>query len=135
MAKIAFTNASLTVNGVDLSDHVQSVNLNYSAEELDSTAMGDDTRINLGGLKNWSFDVTFYQDYAASKVDATLFGIVGTQVVVILIPVNATVTATNPSYTGTALVSSYNPLGNSVGDFAVTPVTFNSAGTLARATS
>ena len=135
MAVFVFTNASLTVNGVDLSDHVQSVTLNYEAELQDDTVMGDTTRSNIGGLKNWSMDVQFVQDFAASKVDATLFSIVGSAVTVILIPVNATVTATNPSYTGTGIIGSYSPLGNSVGDLAVSPVTIAPAGTLTRAES
>lgn len=135
MAKFVFTDASLVINSVDLSDHVQSVTLNYEAELQDDTTMGDDTRTNLGGLKNWSMDVQFAQDFAANEVDATLFSIVGTAVTCVLKPTSGAVSSTNPSYTGSGIIASYNPLGNSVGDLATAPVTIAPAGTLARATS
>ena len=135
MAKFVFTDASLVINSVDLSDHVKSVTLNYEAELQDDTCMGDDTRTNLGGLKNWSIDVEFSQDYAASEVDATLFGIVGTAVTCVLKPTSGAVSSNNPSYTGSGIIGSYSPLGNSVGDLATAPVTISPAGTLTRATS
>ena len=136
MTKLVLTDAFLSIGGNDLSAHVQSVSLNYEAEEQDSTTMGVDTREALGGLKNWSMDVTFAQDFASGTVDAAMFSIVGTQVAVILRAVNTGgVSTTNPNYTGTGLISSYNPIGNSIGDFAVAPVTIKAAGTLTRATS
>ena len=135
MAKFVLTNAFVSIAGTDLSDHVESVALNYEAEGQDATSMSDLTRIMLGGLKNWSIDVNFRQDFASSSVDDTLFSIVGTQVTVIVRPDAGSVSTTNPNFTGTALVQSYNPLGNSVGDVAAAPVTLMSAGTLSRATS
>ena len=135
MAKFVLTDASLVINSVDLSDHVRSVTVNYEAELQDDTTMGDDTRTNLGGLKNWSMDVEFTQDYAASEVDTTIFGIVGTSVPIVLKPTSGAVSATNPSYSANGVIGSYSPIGNSVGDLAVAPVTIASAGTLTRATS
>ena len=135
MAKFVLTDASLVINSVDLSDHVTSVTLNYEAELGDDTTMGDDTRTNLGGLKNWSIDVEFTQNYASGKVDATLWGIVGTSVAIVLKPTSGAVSATNPSYSGNGVIGSYSPIGNSVGDVAMAPVTIAPAGTLTRATS
>jgi len=135
MAKFVLTDASLVINSVDLSDHVTSVTLNYEAELGDDTTMGDDTRTNLGGLKNWSIDVEFTQNYASGKVDATLWGIVGTSVAIVLKPTSGSVSATNPSYSGNGVIGSYSPIGNSVGDVAMAPVTIAPAGTLTRATS
>ena len=135
MPKHVLTNASLVINSVDLSDHVRSVTLSYEAELQDDTTMGDDTRTNLGGLKNWSMDVEFTQNYDSAKVDATLWGIVGSAVTVVLKPTSAAVGTTNPSYSGSGVIGSYSPLGNSVGDLAVAPVTIAAAGTLTRATS
>jgi hypothetical protein len=135
MSKFVLTDASLVINSVDLSDHVRSVTINYEAELQDDTTMGDDTRTNLGGLKNWSIDVEFTQDYAASNVDATMFPIVGTSVPVVVKPTSGAVSATNPSYSGDGVIGAYSPIGNSVGDLAVAPVTIAPAGTLTRATS
>lgn len=136
MAALAFNDAFVSINSVDLSDRVQSVTLNYAAEMLDETSMGATTRTNLGGLKNWSIDIEFKQDYASGEVDATLFPLVGTTFTVIVRPVNAGgVGATNPNYTGTGILESYAPMGNSVGDLATAPITIQSAGALSRAVS
>jgi len=129
MAKIILDDASLVVNSVDLSDHVQSITINYEAELQDCTTMGQDTRANKGGLKNWSIDVTFVQDWAVGEVDATLFGLVGGEFTIVVKPTSAAVSTTNPSYSATATLSTYSPIGNSVGDLAVAPVSFMPTGT------
>lgn len=135
MAEFVFTNAFLSIGGVDLSDHVRSVTLNYSAEMQDKTAMGDLTRTRLGGLLDWSLEVNFNQDFAASNVDATLFPLVGTSPAIVLRGDAGVVSATNPEFQGNAVLESYAPLGGNVGDMAETPVTFPGDGTLTRATS
>ena len=132
MAQLVLTDASVTINAVDLSDHVKSVTLNYSADMNDDSAMGDTTHSRIGGLKDWSLDIEFQQDYASSKVDATLFPLVGSTFTVIVIPVNDTVTATNPSFSGTGILESYPPIAGAVGDEALASITIQSAGTLAR---
>jgi hypothetical protein len=135
MATLVYTNAKIEVNGVDLSAHASEVSLNYASEMQDETAMGDDTRIRKGGLKDWSVDVTFHQDFAAAKVDATLFSVVGTTVCVELRPQNICSTVINPTYSGIGIIESYNPLGGAVGALLDAPVTIQSASTLARATA
>jgi len=136
MATFVYTDASVVVNSVDLSDHVKSCTLNYEAEMLDDTVMGDTTRSNMAGLLNWSIDVDFLQDFASAKVDATLFTLVGAAAfTVVLKPTSGSVSSTNPSFTGTAVLESYPPMTGGVGDIETVSVTFRSAGTLARATS
>ena len=135
MATLVYTNAKLEINGVNLSSHASEVSLNYASETVDETAMGDDTRINKGGLKTWSIDVTFHQDFAAAAVDATLFSLVGTTVCVEIRPQNICSTVINPEYSGIGLIESYNPVGGSVGSLLDAPVTIQSAGSLSRASS
>lgn len=135
MATLVLTDAFVDIDGTDLSSAVRSVTVNYSAELQDETAMGDDTRVRLGGLKDWSMDIEFNQDFAAASVDATLFPLVGTTFTVEVRPTSAARSATNPGYTGTGILESYPPLGNSVGDVATASVTIQSAGTLSRATA
>ena len=77
MAEFVFKDGSIVVNSVDLSDHARSITISYDADMVDSTAMGDDDREFLAGLRSWNISVEFEQDYAASKVDATLFPLVG----------------------------------------------------------
>lgn len=135
MATFVLSDASVVVNSVDLSDHVQQVAIDTGVESHDDTAMGDDTRSAAGGLLTWGIEVTFLQDFASDKVDATLNGLVGSTTVVVVKPTSGAVSSTNPSWTGTALLTSYGPISGSVGDQAVAAASFASAGTLARATS
>lgn len=136
MAQIVLTDAYVSINGVDLSDHVRQVVINYKAEVLDKTAMGATSRARIAGLKDWDARIDFQQDYAAAKTDATLFGIVGSSVAVIFRPVKGTVVGTtNPNFTGNAIVQDYQPLGGTVGELAMAPVTLLGDGTLTRATA
>ena len=135
MASLAFIDASVSINAKDLSAFVRSVTINYAGEMLDETAMGDTTRKNKGGLKTWSIDVEFKQDFGATPApDIDLFSLVGTTFTVIVRPVESTVVGpTNPNYTGTGILESYSPVGNAVGDLALAPITIQSAGALSRA--
>lgn len=136
MAAFVLTNAYFSINAVDLSDHVTSITLDYGADAPEKTAMGDTTHLMMGGgLKNWSASVEFNQDFAASEVDVSLFSIVGTAVAIVIKPVNDTTSATNPKFTGTAVVTAYNPIGGAVGDKASASITLAAGSTLARETS
>jgi len=135
MSELVFTDAFVSVDGNDISDHVKSVTLNYSADAPDNTVMGDDTKSGAaGGLKNWDISIEVLQDFAASQIDSIFFPLVGTAFTVILRPVKSTVVgAGNPNYTGTGLLTTFNPIGGSVGDLATTSISIQSAGTLSRA--
>lgn len=137
MAKFTLTDAFVEINSVDLSDHVLSVTLDHRAELVDATAMGTaGTRERVGGLKDWQVDVEFQQDFAASNVDDTLNGLVGTTFTVDIRPTSAARSTTNPSYTGTGILENYQPVSaNAVGDIATTSCTIMAAGALTRATA
>lgn len=134
MATTVLTDAFVSIDGNDISDHVVSVTLTYEAETLDETAMGDTTRTNKGGLFAWSFECELHQDWAASNIDSIIFPLIGTVVPMIFRPDNSDgVGAGNPNYTGSALITSWPPLGNSVGELATATVSGVSAGALTRA--
>jgi hypothetical protein len=137
MAILTLTNAFIKVNNVDLSDHCRSIDVKTSAQLKDGTAMGLDTLLNVAGLKEWSFDVEWNADWAAANVDATLFPLWGAAAFTVEIKaVNTTRSATNPSYSGSAVLGNYSPIsGVKVGDMAISKTTFNCAGTLSRLTS
>ena len=137
MATFVLYDASLTVAGVDLSDHVRSVTVDAGQNMADDTAMGDAFVSNAAALATWSVSVEFLQDYASSKVDATLEPLLGlgTTAALVVKPTSGSVPSTNPSYSGTGILESYNPIGGSVGDQAMASATFQSASALTRATS
>lgn len=135
MASFAFIDCRLELNSVVLSSFGTSATLNVSADELDDTAFGDTYHSRIGGLKDWSVNLEFNSDFAASAVDVTLFPLLGTVTTVKVRPTTAIISPTNPEYSGSVLVSQVNPVGNSVGDLAKVSVQWPGAGTLARATA
>ena len=139
MAIVMSNNVSFVINSVDLSDHVREITLNMSAEDLDATAMGATSRAHAVGLRDDRMEITFLQDYAASKVDATLAPLVSssTGVSVVVKPTTAAVGATNPSYTMTGLLFDYTPIDATVGEISMPEVTLLPApgSSIVRATS
>lgn len=135
MATFMLNNASVTINSVDLSSYVTSVTLSQSADNLEDTAMGDTSRSYIGGLKSGTVDIEFNADFAASKTEATIFPLVGTSTAVVIKPVAASVSATNPSYTFNAIVTSWDTLNGSVGEIATHSVSWPITGAITKATS
>lgn len=136
MAAQVLTAARLEINGVNLSSWVRSVELTIERDAPEQTTMGDTTKRVIAGLLNWSVSATFAQDFAASAVDSTLWSAfsAGTPVTVKVRPTQAAISATNPEYTGSAIVTSYNPVAGGVGDFHETQIEMQAAGALTRAT-
>jgi hypothetical protein len=105
---------------------------------LDDTTMGTSgTRSARPGLKNWNIEATFLQDFAAGSVDATLFPLIGANPFPISLKHSSAATsATNPLYSGNAVLESYPPISGEVGAMAEATANFRAGGgsTLTRAT-
>lgn len=133
MAVFLNNKVGVKINSIDLSDHVTSVTLNYTADELEVTAMGDTSHKFVKGLESGTLTVSFLNDTAASNVLATLNGAFGTTVAAKLLQEKATaVSATNPLYTFDILVNNLTPINGGVGDIGTQDITFtlNSAVTV-----
>lgn len=138
MAKLGpFTNASLKIGTTDLSARVESVSLELAKDDIDITAMGDGGHTHVGGLENDKLTVNFWQDFAASQVDATILAIfqAGTAVAFKLIASGTTPSATMPMYSGSILNTDYAPISGKVGDGLQAPVSFMVSGTVTSATT
>lgn len=135
MASFAFIDAMVVLNGVDLSDHVTKVKLSITADELENTAMGQQYKSRIAGLKDWSVDVEFNQDFAASKIDATIWPLLGTTPTIAVRPTSGSIATTNPEYEGPILIKEYTPMDGSVGDLAKVSFTWSGAGDLTRSTT
>jgi len=135
MAIFAYKDVSITINSVDLSDKAAGCVLTYEIEAQDATVFGGN-RASIAGIQNNSLEVTFYQDFAAGEVEATIFPLVGTTTTVVVKPASSAVSATNPSYTLTgAFLSTHTPINaTEVGSTAPFSLTFT-GGTLTKATS
>lgn len=134
MATITWKNAFLAVNGVDYSSDVQELTLNYSSEMLDATVMGLNTRTHKGGLKNWSIETKFLQNFATGRIGSVLFALIGTTSCVEIRPDNSCSTAINPSYSGIGIADS-NGFGGAVGILLPTQCAWQAASDLSRASS
>ncbi len=136
MAVFLSNKVGVKVNSVDLSDHVTSVTLNRTFDELEVTAMGDSGHKFVKGLEASSVTIDFLNDTASASVLATLQAAWGTNVTVVLLQdKNTAVSATNPLYTMTALVNNTTDINGAVGDLGTQSVTWNVSGTVAVATT
>ena len=135
MAIIAFKDVSVTINTVNLSDRANAVTLTYEVEQQDATVMGGN-RAFIGGIQNNSLEVTLYQDFDASEVEATIYPLVGTTTTVRVKPTSSAVGASNPEYilTGTYLASHTPIAAGDVGSTSPVTLTFT-GGTLAKSTT
>jgi hypothetical protein len=134
MAKFAAIDYKITVAGVDFSTNLNSVELSQEADDLETTAFGQSWRSRIGGLNNASITLNFMQDFAAGSVDATLNPLLGSIATVIIQSASGTISATQPKYTATCLVTAYSPFASSVGDIATLSVTWPVSGTVVRGT-
>ena len=125
----------LTVNAVDLSNHVTAVTLNRSFDELEVTAMGDSGHKFVKGLEASSITIDFLNDTATANVLQTLQAAWGTNVTITVKQTSAATSATNPLYTMTALVNNTTDINGAVGDIGMQSLTFNVSGTIAVTTS
>lgn len=136
MAIFLNNKVGVKVNSVDLSDHVTSVTLNRSFDELEVTAMGDSGHKYVKGLEASSVTIDFLNDTATSEVLQTLQSAWGTTVEVKLLQDSASaVGATNPLYTFNVLVNNTTDINGAVGDIGTQSVTWNVQGATSVATS
>jgi hypothetical protein len=134
MAKFYAQDYKITIGTTNLSSSINSVTLDITADEVETTAFGSTYRTRIGGLKDASVSLDFMQDFAAGSVDALLFPLMGSTVAVKIAPTSGTVSATNPQYEFTALCTQYQPYAGATGDLATLSVTWPVSGEVTRAT-
>lgn len=128
MAKlIAGPVSKFTLNGTDLSDHVQTCMLEDNSDDQDTTGWSEQYREHTPGMRDAQCTVTFFQDYASGSVDATVGGMYYART-------SGTIKVTPDTggtvvYTLVAKVLSFPPFGGGVGDPVTTDVTFVNAST------
>ena len=114
----------VTLNSVDLSDHVTSATINRSFDELEVTAMGDTAHKFVKGLEASTITLDFLNDTATGEVLQTLQAAWGTTVPITLKQTSAAVSATNPEYQSTVLVNNTTDINGAVGDISTQSITF-----------
>jgi hypothetical protein len=136
MAVFLNNNVGVKINTVDLSDHVTAVTLNRSFEEIEVSAMGDNSRKFTKGLEVSTVTIDFLNDTASANVLATLQAAWGTTVTCVFLQTKGTaVSATNPLYTVSLLVNNTTDINGAVGDIGTMSITFTANSTVAVATT
>ena len=140
MPRIVLTDVSVTVNSVDLSSFLTSVTLSTSVDVVETTGMGSAAaKTRLPGLKDNSVTLEFNQDFAAAGPEITINAVgsslVGTSVPIVIKPVSGAVSATNPSYSFTAVCSEWQNVQGSVGELSTISATWPISGAITKAVS
>jgi hypothetical protein len=123
------TDASVSINSVDLSDHVRRVAVTDLREKKDITAMGATSRVYGKGLGDANATIEFFQDFAAGEVHATLQPLIAssTGVPIIIKSTSGALSATNPGYTMTGLIFDYTMIEGEVGEPSMMTVEISNA--------
>lgn len=127
--KSAFVRVGSSGSLTQVSTAVRSVNINYSVDLQDKTAMGSSGRARIAGLKDWTVTVEFNQDFATTTISGDIFNYIGSTGQFIAVRASSAVRAAgNPDFIGSlGLIDSYTPINNAVGDLATFSVTWNGA--------
>ncbi len=125
MAKHVIYNASVVMNGVDLSDHVESVSYTVGLNKQAAAAMGDVQDYSMPGTaKEPVLSIRMYQDFAASKVYATLMALYtnrSTFLTVVKVDSGADA-ATNPAMNVTGFIETFPVFNGARGDRHMTDI-------------
>jgi hypothetical protein len=135
MAKIVLTNPSITIGGVDLSDHISNITLETKYDIIETTTFGSTSKTRVAGLADNNITLDFMQDFGSSSVEATIYPLLGTATSIVIKPVAGTTTTTNPQYTVSAVVADWTPLKGGIGQLATASVTWPVSGAISKATS
>lgn len=136
MAKFVALDYDISVGGTDYTSSIAAVTFELSAAEQETTAFGDTYVQRISGLKDASVSIDFHQDFGTGGIDSLLFEQIGLNLLIKVRPNSGAISATNPSYEGTFLVTEYSPYASSIGDLATFSVSFPLAsGTIERVTS
>lgn len=136
MARLVLTNAYVVFGtNSDLSDHISSISLSTSYDIVETTSFGNTAKTRVAGLQDNSVTFEFHQDFATSSVEQVIYPLLGTAVSCEVRPTNAAVSATNPKYTFSVLISEWTPLNGGVGELATASASWPISGAITKATS
>lgn len=123
--KFVLTDASVTVNSVDLSDHCSKVTIQAQSNPIDVSApLASRVQEMAVGAISASITLTVFQDFNPGSVDATLWPLFlsGAPFPVIVKRSSAGVSSTNPAWGMNGVLTAYTPIDGQVGAAAVLDV-------------
>ena len=133
MSKIVLTDAKVTINSVNLSDHINNITLETKDDIIETSAFGSTAKTRVAGLADNQVTLDFHQDFATTNVEATIYPLIGQTTTIVVQPTSAAVGATNPTYTFSAVIVDWTPLKGQIGQLATASVTWPITGTISKA--
>ena len=107
-----------------ISSFVSSVTLSREVDAVEITSMTNTSRNFIGGLEASTVSLELFNDFAAASVNSLFEDALGTKLAIKLIPVTGTVTATNPSYSMSCYIGSWQPINSTPDSPMTASVTF-----------
>ena len=127
-----------TIGGVDLSDHVTSVSLNRTFDQLETTAMTTNATAGhtyVAGLEASSLTVSFLLDNASGEVNQTIGPLVGTVAAVTLKQTADAISTSNPEFQFNVLVDNFTDINGDVSALGTADCTWPVSGAIVRDTT
>jgi hypothetical protein len=125
-------NATIKIDGTDVSNQGNKVTVHKETAELDGTGFQSEFEQTEPGLKKAAIEMTLFQSFGTGSVNTLLSKIEseGKEVTVIVTPQSGVVSATNPAF---ALIAGkmfgYDPIsGDGPGSLMTTDVAFKNVG-------
>ena len=110
MAIFMGNKVAVIVGTTTITTSVSAVSLSREIDAVEITAMTDSVQNLIGGIERPSVSLELYNDFASGAVNSLFEDALGTKLAMQLIPVSGTVTATNPRYSMSVLVSQWQPI-------------------------
>jgi hypothetical protein len=138
MAKHVLYNPTVTLNSVDLSDHVESVSFVVTLNDGPAAGMGEVEDYSIPGTRACS-DITLnmWQDFASSKTYATLMTLWTnrTSFNAVIRTDSGAKAPTNPEFTVSVFIKSFPVVSGKRNDVHMSQVVLKPAGAISIATS
>jgi hypothetical protein len=123
MAIFMGNNVSVKAGSTTITTFVSSVSLSREVDAVEITAMTNTVQNLIGGIERPTVSLELYNDFASSSVNGIFEDALGTKLALELIPVSGTVSATNPRYSMSVLVSQWQPINGTLDGPATASIT------------
>ena len=136
MATFVIKDAHVTLDGRNISSDVTSVTVNVDVLTTENSPFASEWVVFApGGRRSWSMTIELLQDFDAGAIDSFLWPKLGELVTTAVRHKSPPKDGNNPSYEGTAILLSYPPFDNAVGEIARSLIVLQGSDELQRRTT
>lgn len=128
MAPIVYIDGYIVIGGTNLSARCVELTVDDGVTEVDQRAMSNTAGNVTGGMKEQTITAKLIQDFAAGSTHATLQAALNTPTTVAARPTSGAKATTNPEWSGTLLLTKYQPIGAKVNDKQIVTAQFKTQG-------